>query len=106
MDSAHGAGAWNTIATSAYAFASGRFADGPVTISAKAASPVRAARRRVFLNYLDVLVLLHHAVIFRLRPFRGCIIAAHIICVSSSAALSVAFIRTIARIFTKLPVRV
>ena len=63
--------------------------------------------RRVFLNYLIVLVLLHHAVFFSLEALSWMHLVRTLVRIVVSGAVSVAFIWIIARIFTaKLPVRV
>ena len=63
--------------------------------------------RRVFLNYLIVLVLLHHAVFFSLEALSWMHVVRTLVRIVVSGAVSVAFIWIIARIFTaKLPVRV
>ena len=62
---------------------------------------------RVFLNYLIVLVLVHHAVFFSLEALSWAHIVRTIVRTVASGAVSVAFIWVIARIFTaKLPVRI
>ena len=63
--------------------------------------------KRVFLNYLIVLVLLHHAVFFSLEALSWMHVVRTLVRIVVSGAVSVAFIWIIARIFTaKLPVRV
>ena len=62
---------------------------------------------RVFLNYLIVLVLVHHAVFFSLEALSWAHIVRTIVRTVASGAVSVAFIWVIARIFTaQLPVRI
>lgn len=62
---------------------------------------------RVFLNYLILLVLVHHAVFFSLEALSWAHAVRTLVRIVVSSAVSVAFIWIIARIFTaKLPVRV
>lgn len=62
---------------------------------------------RVFLNYLILLVLVHHAVFFSLEALSWAHVVRTLVRIVVSSAVSVAFIWIIARIFTaKLPVRV
>ena len=90
MDLAMGAAGVNTIATLLIAFAR------PTLLG-----------HRVFLNYLIVLVLVHHAVFFSLEALSWAHIVRTIVRTVASGAVSVAFIWVIARIFTaKLPVRI
>ena len=90
MDLAMGAAGVNTIATLLIAFTR------PTLLG-----------NRVFLNYLIVLVLVHHAVFFSLEALSWAHIVRTIVRTVASGAVSVAFIWVIARIFTaKLPVRI
>ena len=110
MDFAMGAAGINTIATLLVAFVrptllvlltgrdDGREGGVP--------SPERLGRT-VFIEYLAVLVLLHHAVFFLLEALSWAHLLHTSVRVLLSGAVSVAFIWLIARIFTtKLPVRI
>ena len=122
MDLAMGAAGVNTIATLLIAFARPTLLgllyprddirEGGIPSTGRLGN-------RVFLNYLIVLVLVHHAVFFSLEALSWAhivrTICAHesayivrtIVRTVASGAVSVAFIWVIARIFTaKLPVRI
>lgn len=63
--------------------------------------------KRVFLNYIVVLVLVHHALFFSLEALSWTHLVRTLVRIVASSAVSVAFVWIIARIFTaKLPVRV
>ena len=97
MDLAMGAAGVNTIATLLIAFAR------PTLLGLL----YPRDDIRVFLNYLIVLVLVHHAVFFSLEALSWAHIVRTIVRTVASGAVSVAFIWVIARIFTaKLPVRI
>ena len=104
MDLAMGAAGVNTIATLLIAFAR------PTLLGLLyPRDDIREGRlgNRVFLNYLIVLVLVHHAVFFSLEALSWAHIVRTIVRTVASGAVSVAFIWVIARIFTaKLPVRI
>lgn len=69
-------------------------------------SPVRLGRR-VFVNYLVVMVLLHHTLFFSLEALSWAHAGHTLARIILSGAVSLGFIWLIARIFTaKLPVRV
>ena len=96
MDFAMGAAGVNTIAT----YTRDDLREGGVPCAGRLG-------RRVFLNYLIVLVLLHHAVFFSLEALSWMHVVRTLVRIVVSGAVSVAFIWIIARIFTaKLPVRV
>ena len=105
MDLAMGAAGVNTIATLLIAFAR------PTLLGLLyPRDDIREGgipSNRVFLNYLIVLVLVHHAVFFSLEALSWAHIVRTIVRTVASGAVSVAFIWVIARIFTaKLPVRI
>lgn len=110
MDFAMGAAGVNTIATLLIAFARPTLLgllysrddirDGGVPSTGRLGL-------RVFLNYLVVLVLVHHLVFFALESLSWAHAVRTLVRTVVSSAVSVAFIWIIARIFTaKLPVRV
>ena len=110
MDLAMGAAGVNTIATLLIAFARPTLLgllyprddirEGGIPSTGRLGN-------RVFLNYLIVLVLLHHAVFFSLEALSWMHLVRTLVRIVVSGAVSVAFIWIIARIFTaKLPVRV
>lgn len=110
MDFAMGAAGVNTIATllvaflrpSVVALVSSRddVREGGVP------SPERMGRR-VFLNYLVLLVVIHHAVFFSLEALSWAHLARTVVRTALSSAVSVGFIWLIARLFTaKFPVRI
>ena len=110
MDLAMGAAGVNTIATLLIAFARPTLLgllyprddirEGGIPSTGRLGN-------RVFLNYLIVLVLVHHAVFFSLEALSWAHIVRTIVRTVASGAVSVAFIWVIARIFTaKLPVRI
>ena len=104
MDFAMGAAGVNTIATLLVAlrtlYTRDDLREGGVPCAGRLG-------RRVFLNYLIVLVLLHHAVFFSLEALSWMHVVRTLVRIVVSGAVSVAFIWIIARIFTaKLPVRV
>lgn len=110
MDFAMGAAGVNTIATLLVAFVRPTvlsllyrrddLRDGGVP------SPERLGRR-VFLNYLVVLVVLHHALFFSLEALSWAHAARTLLRIVVSSAVSVAFVWMIARLFTaKFAVRV
>ena len=110
MDFAMGAAGVNTIATLLIAFARPTLLgllyprddirEGGIPSTGRLGN-------RVFLNYLIVLVLVHHAVFFSLEALSWAHIVRTIVRTVASGAVSVAFIWVIARIFTaKLPVRI
>ena len=106
MDFAMGAAGVNTIATLLVAFVRPALLR---TLYTREGGVPCAGRlgRRVFLNYLIVLVLLHHAVFFSLEALSWMHLVRTLVRIVVSGAVSVAFIWIIARIFTaKLPVRV
>lgn len=110
MDFAMGAAGVNTIATLLIAFVRPALLRTLYTRDDAREGGVPCAGRlgkRVFLNYLIVLVLLHHAVFFSLEALSWMHLVRTLMRVVASGAVSVAFIWIIARIFTaKLPVRV
>ena len=110
MDFAMGAAGVNTIATLLIAFVRPALLRTLYTRDDAREGGVRCAGRlgkRVFLNYLIVLVLLHHAVFFSLEALSWMHVVRTLVRIVVSGAVSVAFIWIIARIFTaKLPVRV
>ena len=110
MDFAMGAAGVNTIATLLVAFVRPALLRTLYTRDDLREGGVPCAGRlgrRVFLNYLIVLVLLHHAVFFSLEALSWMHVVRTLVRIVVSGAVSVAFIWIIARIFTaKLPVRV
>jgi len=110
MDFAMGAAGVNTIATLLIAFVRPALLRTLYTRDDAREGGVPCAGRlgkRVFLNYLIVLVLLHHAVFFSLEALSWMHVVRTLVRIVVSGAVSVAFIWIIARIFTaKLPVRV
>ena len=110
MDFAMGAAGVNTIATLLIAFVRPALLRTLYTRDDLREGGVPCAGRlgkRVFLNYLIVLVLLHHAVFFSLEALSWKHVVRTLVRIVVSGAVSVAFIWIIARIFTaKLPVRV
>ena len=110
MDLAMGAAGVNTIATLLIAFARPTLLGllYPRDDIREGGIP-RTGRlgNRVFLNYLIVLVLVHHAVFFSLEALSWAHIVRTIVCSVASGAVSVGFLWVIARIFpAKLPVRI
>ena len=105
-----GAAGVNTIATLLFAFVRPALLRTLYTRDDAREGGVPCAGRlgkRVFLNYLIVLVLLHHAVFFSLEALSWMHVVRTLVRIVVSGAVSVAFIWIIARIFTaKLPVRV
>ena len=110
MDYAMGIAGVNTIATLLIAFVRPTILGLLYTRDDAREGGVPCAGRlgqRVFLNYLIVLVLLHHAVFFSLEALSWMHIVRTLVRIFVSSAVTVAFIWIIARIFTaKLPVRV
>ena len=101
MDLAMGAAGVNTIATLlGLLYSRDDIREGGIPSTGRLGN-------RVFLNYLIVLVLVHHAVFFSLEALSWAHIVRTIVRTVASGAVSVAFIWVIARIFTaKLPVRI
>ena len=110
MDLAMGAAGVNTIATLLIAFARPTLLGLLYSRDDIREGGIPSTGRlgnRVFLNYLIVLVLVHHAVFFSLEALSWAHIVRTIVRTVASGAVSVAFIWVIARIFTaKLPVRI
>ena len=110
MDLAMGAAGVNTIATLLIAFARPTLLGLLYSRDDIREGGIPSTGRlgnRVFLNYLIVLVLVHHAVFFSLEALSWAHIVRTIVRTVASGAVSVAFIWAIARIFTaKLPVRI
>lgn len=110
MDFAMGAAGVNTIATLLIAFARPTLLGLLYTRDDVREGGVPSTGRlgnRVFLNYIIVLVLIHHAVFFSLEALSWAHIVRTLVRTVASGAVSVAFIWAIARIFTaKLPVRI
>lgn len=110
MDFAMGAAGVNTISTLLVAFLRptvvGLLSPRDDAREGGVPSPERMGRR-VFLNYLVVLVVIHHAVFFSLEALSWTHAARTLLRIALSSAVSVGFIWLITRIFTaKLPVRV
>ena len=110
MDLAMGAAGVNTIATLLIAFARPTLLGLLYSRDDIREGGIPSTGRlgnRAFLNYLIVLVLVHHAVFFSLEALSWAHIVRTIVRTVASGAVSVAFIWVIARIFTaKLPVRI
>lgn len=110
MDLAMGAAGVNTIATLLIAFARPTLLGLLYSRDDIREGGIPSTGRlgnRVFLNYLIVLVLVHHAVFFSLEALSWAHIVRTIVRTVASGAVSVAFIWVIARIFTaQLPVRI
>ena len=110
MDLAMGAAGVNTIATLLIAFARPTLLGLLYSRDDIREGGIPSTGRlgnRVFLNYLIVLVLVHHAVFFSLEALSWAHIVRTIVRTVASGAVSVAFIWVIARIFpAKLPVRI
>ena len=110
MDLAMGAAGVNTIATLLIAFARPTLLGLLYSRDDIREGGIPSTGRlgnRVFLNYLIVLVLVHHAVFFSLEALSWAHIVRTIVRTVASGAVSVAFIWVIARIFTaNLPVRI
>lgn len=109
MDYAMGAAGVNTIATLLVAFLRpgilGMFYNREDAREAGIPSPERLGKR-VFVEYLVVLVLLHHAVFFSLEALSWAHALHTLLRILLSSAVSVLFIWLIARLFTvKIPVR-
>ena len=110
MDLAMGAAGVNTIATLLIAFARPTLLGLLYSRDDIREGGIPSTGRlgnRVFLNYLIVLVLVHHAVFFSLEALSWAHIVRTIVRTVASGAVSVAVIWVIARIFTaQLPVRI
>ena len=110
MDLAMGAAGVNTIATLLIAFARPTLLGLLYSRDDIREGGIPSTGRlgnRVFLNYLIVLVLVHHAVFFSLEALSWAHIVRTIVRTVASGAVSAAFIWGIARSFTaKLPVRI